>query len=322
MIDQLTGRGIAVVLISHKFDEVMRADRVTVLRQGRVVATVPRGSATREDLAAMMVGRPVAFAAPRAPRRLDGEARLEVDRLVSAGPVAQRAAEGLSFTVRRGEILGIAGVAGNGQDALFEALSGCVPALSGGIRLDGEGLDGLPPPAIARRGVGYVPSDRYRDGLVAGFSIADNLIFGRQHEPGIARLGLLDRPRIRAFARDCVRRFAIVPEAIDTPAGRLSGGNAQKLILARELRQATRLLLCHQPTRGLDVGVIEYVHAQILAKRDEGCAVVLASEELDELLALADRILVLSRGLIMGIVEAAEADRQGLGLMMAGQRRA
>jgi simple sugar transport system ATP-binding protein len=192
--------------------------------------------------------------------------------------------------------------------------------VAGEVILDGERLTGLTPRQVAGRGVGYVPSDRYRDGLVPAFSVADNLILGRQHEPAIAPHGFLDRCRINTFAAECVERFGIVPPSISMPADRLSGGNAQKLILAREVGQATKCLLCNNPTRGLDVGVIEYVRALIEAKRDAGCAVLLASEELDELFALADRILVMFRHEIMGILDTAATDRRTIGLMMAGQR--
>jgi simple sugar transport system ATP-binding protein len=319
MIGRMTARGIAVVMISHKFPEVMRADRVTVLRQGRVVATIDPATATREDLARMMVGREFEFPGTRDERRIGIAPLLDVIDLRLPGSAAGAP---ISFGVRHGEILGIAGVAGNGQDALFETLAGIARPESGMILLDGEAIGGLPPPAIARRGVGYVPSDRYRDALVPAFSVADNLILGRQHDAGISRHGWLDRARIGAEADLAIRRFGIVPASATIAAGRLSGGNAQKLVLARELALARRCLLCHQPTRGLDIGVIDDLHRRILAKRDDGCAVLLASEELDELFLLADRIMVLSRGQIMGIVETGAADRQTIGLMMAGQRLA
>jgi simple sugar transport system ATP-binding protein len=314
MIGQMTGRGIAVVMISHKFDEVMRADRVTVLRRGKTIGTVSTAETTREDLARMMVGRDFAFVTDRRKREVTGAPMLEVEDLALPG------APPLSFTVRAGEILGIAGVAGNGQDALFQVLSGCGTATGGTIRIDGKVVGQASPQRVARQGVGSVPSDRYRDGLVADFTVADNMILGRQHEAPVSAHGFLQRRVIRDFALKCVEDFGIVPASITAPASRLSGGNAQKLILAREFQRARHLLVCNQPTRGLDIGVIEYVRSQITARRDEGCAVLLASEELDELFVLADRILVLCRGEIMGILETADTSRQQIGLMMAGQR--
>ncbi len=311
----LTARGISVVLISHKFDEVMQADRVTVLRRGRTIATIDPRRTTKAELAALMVGRSVSFAPDRTPHAVAATPMLDV-RNLALGPDAA-----LSFAVRGGEILGIAGVAGNGQDALFETLAGSRPADRGAVILDGVDMTTLPPPARAALGLGVVPGDRYRDGLVGAFSIADNLVLGRQHHRLFARRGFLDRARIAAFARDCVERFEIAPPAIDLPAGKLSGGNAQKLVLAREFDRAAKCLLCHQPTRGLDVGIVAFVHRRLIEKRDQGCAILLASEELDEMLALCDRIMVLFRGRIMGIVDAASATREALGLMMAGQVR-
>jgi simple sugar transport system ATP-binding protein len=226
----------------------------------------------------------------------------------------------LSFQVRRGEILGLAGVSGNGQDALFEILAGMRRPSGGTVLVDGVATGGLTPPAVARLGVGYVPSDRYRDGLVASFSVADNLMLGRQHDARFSRRGFLMRGHAREFARNCVSRFSVSASSIAQAADRLSGGNAQKLVLAREFDRAARLLLCHQPTRGLDVGIVAFVHEQLLAKQAEGCAILLASEELDELIDLSDRIMVMFRGAVMGIVEAGSANREMLGLMMAGQR--
>jgi simple sugar transport system ATP-binding protein len=187
----------------------------------------------------------------------------------------------------------------------------------------GEGLfaaNALTPPEVARLGVGYVPSDRYRDGLVGSFSIIDNLLLGQQHEAEFSHHGFIDRGRARAFAEDCVARFDVSAASLDLAADRLSGGNAQKLVLAREFERATKCLFCHQPTRGLDVAIIAFVHELLLAKQAEGCAILLASEELDELINLSDRIMVMFRGQIMGIVDAQTADRETLGLMMAGQR--
>jgi simple sugar transport system ATP-binding protein len=320
MIRHLCARGVSVILISHKLDEVLRCDRITVIRRGRVVATVDAGATTKEELAAMMVGRAVSLAEARpdtAPSRVP---MLEVRGLTVKGRRGL-ALDAVSFTVHRGEILGIAAIAGNGQDELFEALVGVRPAEPGAeIILDGRLVSGLSPTAIAAEGVGYVPSDRWRDGLVAEFTVAENLLLGRQNEPTFRRGPFLRFDAVATAADASVAAFDIRTGTIDAPARTLSGGNAQKLILARELPLATKCLLCNQPVRGLDVGVIEYVRRQIIARRAAGCAVLLASEELEELLTLADRIMVLFRGGVMGIVDAAATDLQTLGLMMAGQR--
>jgi ABC-type uncharacterized transport system ATPase subunit len=315
MIRLLTARGIAVVLISHKFDEVMRTDRVTILRRGKVVSTLNAADTSKAELAALMVGRSVSLSAEPRPSPATAVPVLDIQNLVT-GPGAPL----LSFQVRRGEILGLAGVSGNGQDALFEILAGCAQPFGGKIFVDGVGTAGMAPPAVAKLGVGYVPSDRYRDGLIGEFSVTDNLILGQQHEAPYARGGILDRAAAATFARQSIEQFAVAASSIDIAAHSLSGGNAQKLVLAREFARATRCLLCHQPTRGLDIAIISFVHRLLREKQDSGCAILLASEELDELLAVSDRIAVMFRGEIMGIVDARTASRETLGLMMAGQR--
>jgi simple sugar transport system ATP-binding protein len=199
-------------------------------------------------------------------------------------------------------------------------LAGCAQPVGGKVFVDGVATAGLTPPGVARLGVGYVPSDRYRDGLVGEFSVRDNMVLGRQHEAPYARRGILNRAAAETFARRSVDRFSVAASSIDIAAHSLSGGNAQKLVLAREFDRATKCLLCHQPTRGLDVGIIAFVHQLLREKQDAGCAILLASEELDELLEMSDRIAVMFRGEIMGIVEAGSANREILGLMMAGQR--
>jgi ABC-type uncharacterized transport system ATPase subunit len=320
MIRLLTARGIAVVLISHKFDEVMQTDRVTILRRGRVVTTLAAAETSKEELAGLMVGRSVSFGIERKTWAVSPAPVLDVQNLTLDARTAEGEQPRLSFQVRRGEIMGVAGVSGNGQDELFEILSGGRQPSAGLVLVDGVATKGLAPPAVARLGVGTVPSDRCRDGLVGTFSIIDNLLLGQQHEPGFSRRGFLNRTRAREFAQDCVARFDVSAASLDLAAERLSGGNAQKLVLAREFERAAKCLLCHQPTRGLDVAIIAFVHELLLVKQAEGCAILLASEELDELLNLSDRIMVMFRGQIMGIVDARTADRETLGLMMAGQR--
>ncbi len=320
MIRRLTARGVAVILISHKLDEVLRSDRITVIRRGRVVGSVAAGETTREALAALMVGRAVSLGEERPATLPSPVAMLDVRRLEVRGARGRESLDGLSFTIRRGEILGIAAVAGNGQDELFEALVGIRAVEPGSaVILDGVEMTGWTPAAIAAEGVGYVPGDRYRDGLVGEFTVAENLLLGHQADPRFRFGPFLKRDAIRLAAEEAVRAYDIRTPSVDAKTRTLSGGNAQKVILARELPLARKLLLCNQPTRGLDVGVIEYVRRQMLERRAAGCAVLLASEELEDLVRIADRIMVLFRGRIMGIVEAAGADLASIGLMMAGE---
>ena len=229
---------------------------------------------------------------------------------------------GIDLDVAPGEILGVAGVAGNGQDELLEAIAGITPAKGGSITLDGENLAGLSAAAVARRGVGYVPSDRFRDGLARDFTIAENLVLGQQWDNRWRNGPLLDRAALAANGTAAITRYDIAATGAGQLSGRLSGGNAQKVILAREFAKAQRLLLCNQPTRGVDVGAIEFIHGEILAKRATGCAVILVSEELDDLFALSDRIVVMFRNEVMGCFGRGSFDRSAIGRLMAGARAA
>ena len=315
VIRRLTGEGIAVLLISHKMREVLQSDRVTVLRRGRVVATVRTADTTGEELSKLMVGRsvlPVEATAPAA----SSDVVLQIDDLVMAQ--ARSSAAPISLSLRAGEILGIAGVAGNGQDELLETLAGLRPPHSGNLRLKGQSIAGLGAQALARQGVGYVPADRFRDGLVPDFTIAENLTIGRQWLAVARRGPFLNTALMRRTAEAAIADFAIAADGPDAQCRRLSGGNAQKVILAREFAKARHLLLCNQPTRGVDLGATEFIHREILRKRAEGCATILASEELDDLLALSDRIAVMFRGSILGIFPRAVADPALIGRLMAG----
>jgi len=293
------------------------ADRITVLRRGRVVGTVLPGETDARRLAALMVGRDVALTVPRAPAR-PGPAVLRVAGLRVLDARGLAAVDGVSFEVRAGEILGLAGVQGNGQTELVEALVGLRPAASGTIE-----RPRLPPgPASARAvlkgGTAHIPEDRQRDGLVLPFSVADNLILSSYNEPPYARWGRLDPGAIARAARARMEEFDVRAPSERSPVAQLSGGNQQKVILARELSRPLRLAIANQPTRGLDVGSVEYVHRRLVALRDAGAGILLVSTELDELLALADRVAVLYRGRIAAILPADEATPAGLGLLMAG----
>lgn len=321
ILRRLTASGLSVLLITHKLDEVMQCDRVTVLRKGRRVDTVVTASTTREALTRMMVGRDVLLGTRRQPQAR-GVPQLTVEGLETSGNRGGKALDAVSFTLHAGEILGLAGVAGNGQNELFETLIGVRRASAGRIMLGTENLTTLPAAARIARGIGHIPDDRYGKGLIGEFSIAENLALGQQHTSRFSRWGLLNRPQLTAFARDCMTRFAIKAPSSETPARELSGGNAQKIILAREFAQASRVLLANQPTRGLDVGVIEYVHEQLLAKRRDGFGILLASEELDDLLALCDRIAVMFKGRILAVLETDATSREEIGALMAGSRPA
>ncbi len=313
--------GLSIIFITHKLKEVIElSDRVTVLRKGALVRTVDTAEVSKEELARLMVGREVEFQVQKDEVRA-GEPALEVRDLQVLNDRGRKALRGVTFTLRGGEILGIAGVAGNGQRELFEVLVGVRRALSGQVLAAGEDITNRSPRFIMERGVGLIPEDRVREGLVAEFSVAENLILGLEWQRPFRRGLFLDNGAIQKHAADCISAFDIATPSPSQVTRHLSGGNLQKVILARELGQRPKVLLANQPTRGLDVGIIEYVHRQLLARRREGAGILLASEDLDEILALADRILVLFNGEIMDIVDASEARVADIGLLMAGIRR-
>ena len=318
VLKQMTGEGLSILFITHKLNEVMQvSDRVTVLRKGKHVATVNTRDVTKAQLAKMMVGREVIFRIQKEAAAL-GEPVLEIRDLEALGDKGQRALQGVSLTLHRHEILGLAGVAGNGQKELFEVLVGVRPAKRGKVLLAGEDITNQTPRRIMQRGIAHIPEDRMAEGLIPDFSVAENLILGHQRDPGFRKGIFLDQAQIEKHARDCISSFEIATPATSHVTRFLSGGNLQKVILARELWQTPECLLAHQPTRGLDVGVIEYVHHRILEKRKEGAAILLASEDLDELFNLSDRIAVFYRGRVMGIVDPKEAKLEDVGLLMAG----
>jgi ABC-type uncharacterized transport system ATPase subunit len=317
VMGQLRDAGTAIVFITHKLREVRAiADRITIMRRGRVVGTAPP-TATNAELAAMMVGREVELTVTKEPAQ-PGDVAFAVSSLSVVDPVGQRVVHDVSFEVRAGEILVIAGVQGNGQTELTEALLGLQPRVEGEIRLDGRSLSGLNVRKILNAGVGFVPEDRTDDGLISEFTIAENLILDRVDRAPFVRAGYLRRGYTAEFAADRVEEFDIRAQGIATPVKGLSGGNQQKVVLARELSRTLRLFVAAQPTRGIDVGSIEFVHRRIVATRDQGVPIVVVSAELDEVTALADRIAVMFRGSIVGIVPG-DTPRDVLGLMMTGE---
>ncbi|WNM28039.1 ABC transporter ATP-binding protein [Demequina capsici] len=316
IVKDLRDSGTAVVLITHKLREVQAvADTITVIRRGKVVGTAAP-TASQEELASLMVGRDVSMTVDKTPAK-PGKVVLRVDDMSVVDPEGIARLKHVSFDVRAGEILAIAGVQGNGQTELTEALLGVIPTTSGIALLDNEIITGMSIKDVLMSGMGFVPEDRTEDGLVADFTIANNLILDLHDKEPYSK-GLALRPKvIEEQAVRHVEQFDIRTTSVEATAGSLSGGNQQKVVLARELSRSLKLLIASQPTRGLDVGSIEFVHKRIIAERDAGAAVIIVSSELDEVLALADRIAVMYHGQIVGIVPP-DTDRDTLGLMMAG----
>jgi simple sugar transport system ATP-binding protein len=318
--DLITKHNRSVIFISHKLNEVLTiSDRITVLRDGQVVGTVRPAEdlIDRSDLARMMVGREVLLNVHKEPRQ-PGPVRLQVEGLWVRDDRGLAAVQGVSLEVRAGEIVGLAGVAGNGQRELEEALHGLRPVEQGRIVVDGQEMTRASPAEIIGLQVSHIPSDRYGHGMLSDVSVAENLALETFWQPPFSRGSLLNYRAIRAAARELVRRFDVRTPSIMTPAGKLSGGNAQKMVLAREIALQPRFLLAAQPTRGLDISAIEYVHRTLIEQRDQGVAILLISSELDEIFSLSDRIAVLYEGRVMGIVAGGNEAMRVVGMMMAG----
>jgi ABC-type uncharacterized transport system ATPase subunit len=322
VLRQMVADGRGLVFISHKIREVLElSDRITVLRNGRKVGTVLPSEVTRHGLAEMMVGHELPSQEPPAGNG-QGDARLVVRNLTVKGDRGIDAVRGLGLEVCGGEIVGIAGVSGNGQRELAEAIAGLRPATGGSIDIEGAELVGLKPAEVRRAGLGFVPEERMRDGVVAAFSVAENLLLIDNAAPEFARWGFLRAGAIRRHCEELVAEFDVKTPSLDTPARNLSGGNIQKLILARELSARPRVLLAAQPTRGVDVGAGHYIHERLMEQRDAGTAILIVSEDLDEVLSLSDRVLVMFEGEVIAEVRPRESTREALGLMMAGVRSA
>ncbi|GAA2246351.1 ABC transporter ATP-binding protein [Rarobacter faecitabidus] len=316
IMSQLRDSGTSIIFITHKLREVREiADTISVIRLGKVVGEA-EPSATNAELAALMVGRSVSLRVDKQPAQ-PSDAALVVTGLTVVSDNGLKVVSDVDLTVQRGEILAIAGVQGNGQTELAEALIGLQAHVTGSALLDGEELIGRNVREVLALGVGYIPEDRSKDGLVGDFSIAENLMLDRAVGPPFIRGGSIQRGFLAKFARDKREEFDIRSQSVDAPARSLSGGNQQKVVVARELSRELRMLLAAQPTRGIDVGSIEFVHKRIVATRDAGIPVIVVSTELDEVVALADRIAVMYRGEIVGVVPA-DTPRDVLGLMMAG----
>jgi simple sugar transport system ATP-binding protein len=315
---QLTERGVSIIFITHKLKEVLEiADRITVMRRGKVVGTTTPAETDEQKLAAMMVGREVLLRVDKGPAR-PGEVILDVQGLSVLDERKVQAVEGVSFQVCAGEILGIAGVQGNGQTELVEALTGLRPIQAGKLILAGQEIPTVNPRALVERGMAHIPEDRHKHGLVLPYTIADNEVLNTYYQPPFAKGLQRDGEAIVENAERLIQQFDVRAPGPLVTADTLSGGNQQKVIVARELSRGVRLLIANQPTRGLDVGSIEYIHRQIVEMRDKGAAVLLVSAELDEIMSLSDRIAVMYRGRIVDTLQAEQSTREDLGLLMCG----
>jgi general nucleoside transport system ATP-binding protein len=320
IIKSLQEGGTSIIFISHKLNEVLEiADRVTVLRRGKMIDTVPREGATEEGLAKMMVGREVLLRVEKPPPQT-GDVLLEVRDLEVEDDRGLPAVRGVSLSVRAGEIVGLAGVEGNGQSELIEAITGLRGASSGEVVVAGQVIAHPTARKMLDVGVGHIPEDRQRRGLVLEFSIAENIALHDYNKPPASRFGWLFPRRLVQRARSLIREFDVRGGGPQTPGGALSGGNQQKVVAAREVDRDPKVLIAAQPTRGLDVGAIEYLHRRLVEERDEGRAILLVSLELDEVLSLSDRILVMYEGRIVG-EHKGDVTEEEIGLEMLGARR-
>jgi simple sugar transport system ATP-binding protein len=318
IIRSLAAAGTTVIFITHKLNEVLEvADDIVVLRRGRVAGTADPKTATRQELANLMVGRDVELIVPKGPAK-PGEVVLKLEQLFVRDDRLEMTVKGVDLEVRAGEIVAIAGVQGNGQTELVEAITGLRAPDSGSISIGGTRTEKWSPRQVSNLGVAHIPEDRGRDGLVNFMTVAENYILDTYHEPPYSKNGIFDLKAVRERAAQGVKDFDIRTPSIDTMAGSLSGGNQQKVVVAREFSVPVQLVIAAQPTRGLDVGSIEYIHRRIIQQRDAGAAIVIVSTELDEVLAVGDRIAVMFDGRIVGVLSGDDATYENLGLLMGG----
>ena len=319
IMKNLAAEGKSIILITHKLDEIKRvAKRCTIIRRGKFIGVVDVATTSVNEMAAMMVGRPVSFKVDKAPQT-PGEAVLEVENLNVLNNKGVLGVKDFSLSVRRGEIVGIAGVDGNGQTELIEAITGLRKIQSGSIKFLGDDISSLSIKERNEKGLGHIPEDRQKRGLILSFPIASNMVIKDFDKAPFSKNGILDKDAIRKYSQEIVDKFDVRSgEGIDSLAGMLSGGNQQKAIIGREVTEDPDLLIAVQPTRGLDVGAIEFIHQAIVAQRDKGKAVLLVSFELDEIFNLSDRIAVINAGRLIDIVKTEDTDVHDVGLMMAG----
>ena len=314
----LTEQGKSIIFITHKLREVLDvADRISVIRRGKMIGSTTPKEADQQKLASMMVGRDVDLTVDKTVAQ-PGEAVLEVKDLVVANDENQVTVEGVSFDVHAGEILGIAGVQGNGQTELVRAITGLQSSISGSMELLGNDITHSSPRQITEMGAAHIPEDRQEDGLVLSYPLTDNLVLNTYYQEPFAKGVVLQDEAIMEIAEKRIKEYDVRTPSAMTSAGFLSGGNQQKVIVARELSRPIKFLMAAQPTRGLDVGSIEYIHSQLVDRRDKGVAVMLVSTELDEIMQLSDRIAVMYRGKIIDVVSAEDTTKEEVGLLMAG----
>jgi len=318
-LTQMAKEGHALIFISHKLHEVMAfTNRVTVLRDGKNIGTVNTADTSKNLLAEMMVGRPMNFA--RNYKTIEcGQARLKIKNISALSDRGTPALKNVSLEVCAGEVLGLAGVSGNGQPELAQVIAGLRPSTSGTIVVDDDDISGASPMQVIDKGVAYIPEKRNEDGLIKEFSVSENLIMRDLDQKIYSTRTFLNMSNIEKRSAELVTTFNVKTPSVDTPIKNLSGGNAQKVILAREISRQPRVLIAAQPTRGVDIGATEYIHERIIEQREAGTATLLISEDLDEIFALADRIAVIFHGEIMGVVDRKDATFQSIGLMMAGE---
>lgn len=314
----LVAKGKSIIFITHKLKEVLAiADRITVLRGGKVVGSAEPKKTNENQLAAMMVGREVILQVKKKAAK-PGETVLAIDKLKVNNDNGQSVVNEISFEVRQGEVLGVAGVQGNGQTELVEAITGLRSSVSGSVKLVGQEISQASPRRITELGTAHIPEDRQSAGLVLAFPVSENLVLNTYYKPPFSKGVTLQYDRINETARQEIKNFDIRTPSVNTSVGSLSGGNQQKVIVARELSRPVKLVIASQPTRGLDVGSIEYIHRRLIESRDAGAAVLLVSSELDEIMQLSDRIAVMFRGSLVDILEAKDANKRKIGLLMAG----
>jgi len=321
ILKQMAHDGHALIFISHKLHEILAlTDRVTVLRDGQLIGTRLTAEVSKKDLARMMVGREVLLERKRPPAARGG-ARLKLHQVNVSNDRGQPVLRDIDLEIHSGEIVGVAGVSGNGQRPLAEAIAGLRPLTGGQIWLENQEVTNLPPAKMFKAGLSYIPEERMHDGAIKDFTVAENLILQDHTRSPFSNGIFLDFNRIARHAHHLISSFDVKTPSQETLLKNLSGGNIQKLILARELARKPRVLIAAQPTRGVDIGATEYIHNQLLQQRADGLATLLISEDLDEIQALSDRIVVMFSGQIMGIVDSDQSTVEELGLMMAGEKR-
>ena len=319
VMELLRSQGKSIIFITHKLKEVLRiADRIAVLRRGEMVGEADPATVSQEDLAALMVGRKVTLEVEKEAASA-GEVLLQIQDIEAFTDLGEPALRGVSLDVLAGEIVGVAGVQGNGQTELVEVVTGLRPATAGSVRINNVDMTNAPPRRITEEGaICHVPEDRHMYGMVDAYSVADNLVLSSYYKRPFSSGLTMNEQAIAQHAEELVAQFDVRTPSVRTSGSSLSGGNQQKMVVAREFGRPIRLLVAAQPTRGIDVGSIEFIHSQIVAKRDEGVAVLLVSYELDEIMALSDRIAVMFHGQISAILPRSQATREKIGLLMAG----